>query len=251
MTMPNRCAIAVVLDRSGSMGSVRSETIEGFNEFLASQKQAPGEATLTLVQFDDQFDIMHDATPLECVQSLTIDTFVPRGTTALLDAIGRTIDGLGRRLAAMPEHERPGRVIVAIITDGMENASTRYKRSQVFDMITHQRRKYSWEFMFLAADQDAIAAGRELGINREFSASYCRGLVGESFGMMALKMMRARRDQMPMGGFSQEDRAKLMGDNHDAFPDADHHSTPAPLSTPAGIAQRRKRPRSPEPAGQH
>lgn len=212
MTRPDSCAIAVVLDRSGSMRSIRDATIEGFNEFLAAQKAVPGEAALTLAQFDHEYDIVHDAAPLANVEPLNTTTYVPRGSTALLDAIGRTIDGLGKRLAAMPEHNRPSRIIVAIMTDGLENASQTFTRARIFEMITHQRERYSWQFMFLGADQDAIAIGRDYGIDPRFAAMFSRELSSKSLGVLSDKLRVARMSGMPMEEFSVMERREMVGD---------------------------------------
>src|SRR5438105_3099930 len=115
--------IAFVLDRSGSMKSCQQAAIEGFNQFLTDQQKTDGLAKLTLVLFDDEYLVPISSIPVEEVVSLTHDTYQPRGCTALLDAIGQTIDNLGQRLAALAEKDRPGQVIVAILTDGLENAS--------------------------------------------------------------------------------------------------------------------------------
>lgn len=170
--------ITVVLDRSGSMSNVRVDTIGGFNVFLEEQRKAPGSAKLTLVQFDHEFTRVVDAIDVENVAPLTDLTYIPRGNTALLDAIGRSIVETGQRLAALPEMERPGIVVFAIITDGHENASKEYSRGAVFDMITLQREKYSWQFLFLGANQDAIAAGQSFGIQAGNAATYQSSGVG-------------------------------------------------------------------------
>jgi hypothetical protein len=214
MTKPNSSALAVVLDRSGSMESIREATIEGFNEFLAGQQAVPGEATLTLVQFDNEYEVRHQAAPLADVPPLTGETYVPRGSTALLDAIGRTINSLGARLAKMPECDRPARVLFTIVTDGLENASQEFTRSQVFDMITHQRETYGWEFMFLAANQDAIATGRQYGIDPGLAASYAASDVSarKMFRMASEKQAFSRRSNSPSVAFSERERGDLLSD---------------------------------------
>lgn len=156
--------IACVVDRSGSMQSISSDAIGGFNSFLESQLAVPGEARLTLVLFDHEYMVLYNGIDLPRVRPLDRTTYVPRGTTALLDAVGRTIDDLGARLARTPEPERPAKVIVAILTDGLENASRDYSYTRVAEMIRHQQEIYSWEFIFLAANQDAIAAAGKLSI---------------------------------------------------------------------------------------
>lgn len=112
--------VTVILDRSGSMESIATDVIGSFNVFLATQQRLPGECRLSLVQFDDEYEVVYAGVPIGEAPRMTDRTFVPRGMTALLDAIGRTIDATGRRLAALPEAERPGTVLVAIITDGLE-----------------------------------------------------------------------------------------------------------------------------------
>mgnify|MGYP000938688440 CR=1 FL=1 len=156
--------IAFVLDRSGSMNPIADDAIGGFNTFLAAQQSPPGEARLTLVLFDHEYLVPHRGVGIGAVPPLDADTYVPRGMTALLDAVGRTMDDLGARLAAMPEADRPAKVIVAILTDGQENASRDYTFAKVSAMIKHQQEKYSWEFIFLAANQDAIAAAGAISI---------------------------------------------------------------------------------------
>src|SRR6476620_7328202 len=129
--MKNETDVTVILDRSGSMEAIASDVIGGFNQFLAEQQRHPGDCRLTLVQFDDRYEVLYLARPIADAARLTADTFEPRGSTALLDAIGRTIDATGARLAALPEAERPNRVLLAIVTDGQENASVHYTRDRV------------------------------------------------------------------------------------------------------------------------
>lgn len=156
--------ITIVLDRSGSMASVAGDTIGGFNRFLEDQQKAPGTACITLHQFDHEFETRIKAQDIAAAPKLTPETFVPRGNTALLDAIGRAIVDTGARLGAMPEAERAGKVVFVIITDGYENASVEYNRGRIHEMITHQTEKYAWEFVFLGANQNAIATAGSVGI---------------------------------------------------------------------------------------
>lgn len=164
--------IVCIVDRSGSMQSIARDAIGGFNAFVAAQRKLPIPARLTLVLFDNEYEVVHAGIPLENVPDLTPATYVPRGATALLDAIGRTIDTFGKRLAETPEAERPGKVIVAILTDGEENASHTYNLTQISDTIQHQQAKYSWEFIFLAANQDAIQAGKMMSISPDRSIAW-------------------------------------------------------------------------------
>ncbi|WP_193211152.1 vWA domain-containing protein [Luteolibacter marinus] len=167
---PNLTEIAYILDRSGSMQPMTEAAISGFNEFLQEQLDEPGDANLSLLLFDNEFLVPFERTPLQDVRGLDAASYVPRGSTALLDAIGLTIDVIGKKLAGEPEDKRPGKVVVAIFTDGYENASTRYTMARINELITHQRDKYGWEFLFLAANQDAIATAAQLGIERSMTS---------------------------------------------------------------------------------
>lgn len=169
MTNPDFTAIAVVLDRSGSMTSIRKSAEDALNEFVNGQKQLPGKATLTLAQFDDVYELVYTNKPLDEVSAITL---IPRGLTALLDAMGKTITKLGEELAAMTEDERPGKVLVAVITDGYENASSEWSREKVFELIKQQREQWNWEFVFLAANQDAIATAAQFGIDRSSALTF-------------------------------------------------------------------------------
>jgi hypothetical protein len=173
MTDQNLTEIICVLDRSGSMGSIRDDAIGGFNTFLdEQQKDKVDRCLLTLAQFDDQYEIVHESKPIEDVPKLTPETYVPRNTTALLDAIGKTIDDSGKRFAAMPEEKRPGAVVFVILTDGQENASKVYSHEAVMNRIKTQHDAYKWEFVFLAANQDAIKAGASFGIHNAANFSH-------------------------------------------------------------------------------
>jgi hypothetical protein len=164
--------IAFILDRSGSMGSMVEPAISGFNRLLLEQQNTPGDARFTLVLFDDRYEVPHASVPISDVPQLDIHSYVPRGSTALLDAVARTIDELGERLAARPERERPGQVIVAILTDGLENASTRFTWQDVSQRIQHQTDCYQWQFLFLAANQDAIATAGRMSIHASHAAAF-------------------------------------------------------------------------------
>ena len=159
----NLTELVLILDRSGSMSSIRDDAMGSVNSFLDDQKKVEGSANVTLCQFDDEFDIIHDCVDLQNVPSLTPETFVPRGSTALFDAIGRTVNQVGARLGSTDEKDRPSNVIVAIITDGGENASKEFTKSQIFEMVTEQESKYNWEFIYLSSDikasQDAVSYG--------------------------------------------------------------------------------------------
>lgn len=169
--MKDQLFIAVVLDRSGSMQSVAQATIDGFNEFVEKQKTQKN-TLLELFQFDDQYEVVFTPTPISDVPKLTDKTFVPRGMTALHDAMGKTIDDVGEYLRNIPERNRPGKVLIAVITDGGENSSTKYNNTKVAELIKHQQSKYNWDFVFIGANQDAVLTAKGFGLGAQKSLTY-------------------------------------------------------------------------------
>lgn len=178
MTKENFTSINVIVDASGSMAGLSHDTIGNFNAFLKEQKEFPGEAVFTLCTFNTDYRLPHDFVKLASVPNLDSKTYVPQGGTALLDAMGTTIDSVGRKLAALPEEERPSKVIFLIITDGHENSSHRYSAAQIKSMVEHQKDVYSWEFVFMGANIDAIAAGTNLGISAQNTLNYAATSAG-------------------------------------------------------------------------
>jgi len=164
--------IVAIIDKSGSMEPVKKDSIGGFNTFISSQKEEPGEANLTLVLFDTHVKTVYESKEISEVKKLTARSYKPSGGTAMNDAIGSAVDNLGKRLEAMNEEDRPENVIVVILTDGEENSSINYSLGQIKDIVSEQTNKYSWEFVFLAANQDAILSGAEIGINSNRCMSY-------------------------------------------------------------------------------
>jgi len=172
MIKENFASINVIIDRSGSMGNLATDTIGGFNTFVAEQKLTPGEAAFTLCTFSTDYSLVHDFVKLGSVPDLDAKSYRPSGGTALLDALGTTINSVGQKLAAMPEDERPSSVLFLIITDGQENSSHTFTKAQVKAMIEHQRETYKWEFVFMGANIDAISEGTSLGISASNSMNY-------------------------------------------------------------------------------
>ena len=167
----NLTEIAVVVDRSGSMESIWSDTLGGLKQFVADQQKLEGEANLTLNIFDNEFLPLVTRAAVKTVD-LEKFQFGPRGNTALYDAIGRTVTTLGEQIAASKEEARPGKVLVAIFTDGAENASTEYNRKRVFDLIRRKEEKDGWAFLFMAAGKDAMVEGEHLGIHANQRVMY-------------------------------------------------------------------------------
>ena len=151
MAQENLTEIVCIVDRSGSMDAIRKDAQGGFDAFIEEQQKEPGEATVTLAQFDDKYEMVWENKPLVEIKKGDY-LLMPRGMTALLDAVGKTVRSVGERLDRTDEDKRPAKVIVTIITDGHENHSKEYKREQIMEMINHQRDKYKWEFLFLAAN---------------------------------------------------------------------------------------------------
>ena len=179
MTDPTYTDITMVLDRSGSMQSIKDDTIGGFDAFISEQRRLPGRCTVSLVQFDNVYEEVYTGRDLADVPSLTL---VPRGSTAMLDAIGRAVNATGARLAAMPEDRRPGTVIVGIMTDGLENASREFTYPMVKALIEQQEQVYGWTFMYMGANQDAIEVGASLGVARDRSLTYAGPKVAAAMG---------------------------------------------------------------------
>lgn len=176
----NLTEIVFLLDRSGSMLPLTNDTIGGYNSFVERQKNEPGEAKLTTVLFDDEYTLLHNGADIKTVEPLDSTTYFARGMTALYDALGKTINDVGHRLAGTPEEERPSKVIFVITTDGLENASREFTQSSVKEMITHQTEKYSWEFIFLGANIDSAQVGDTIGIANDRSFNYMATEAGVS-----------------------------------------------------------------------
>lgn len=173
--------IICIVDKSGSMGRVKNDTIGGFNEFLENQKKEEGDANLTLVLFDTSNKVLYNGTPIQEVEPLSTETYQPGGWTGLYDAIGVGIDATLERRESMPEKEKAANVIFAILTDGEENRSEEYKgeagRASIFEKINHQREN-NWEFIFLGANQEAISSGRAIGIASDKTMRYADSSIG-------------------------------------------------------------------------
>lgn len=170
--------IIFVLDMSGSMSPLTMETIGGYNTMIADQKKEEGDALVTTVLFDHRYNMIHDGVNIKEVKDMTTAEYMPAGMTAMLDAVGRTINHVGQKLAAMPEWERPEKVFFTIITDGYENSSKEFDWQTIKNMIKHQREKYSWVFTFLGANIDTDKVSDDLGIDQMLSKKYTANNIG-------------------------------------------------------------------------
>lgn len=170
--------LVFILDRSGSMGGLESDTIGGFNGMLKKQREQEGEVTVTTVFFNDGYEIIHDRIPIEYILPITNKEYHVRGCTALLDAVGKTIHKIVNVQKILPEEQRAEKVIFVIITDGLENASREYSYKLIKSMIEHEKEKYGWEFMFLGANIDAVAEADKMGIGEERAVTYSNDSAG-------------------------------------------------------------------------
>lgn len=188
--------ILVITDRSGSMASIAGDVIGGYNTFISDQRRVPGEARVTFTQFDDIYEVVYAGKPLAEVPLLTRETFQPRGSTALLDAIGNTLNEQGKRIA---DEKWADLVIVCILTDGQENASRRYDTASIREMTKHAE-THGWRFVYLGANQDSFAAVKTLGMHNAIVANYAANSVGtrSAYATTSLSVSNLRTQRPPV-----------------------------------------------------
>lgn len=174
----NLSELVFLLDMSGSMSGLENDTIGGFNSFIQEQKNKEGEALLTTILFDHEYEVLHNGLNIQEVKPLTNKEYHPRGSTALLDAIGKTIVNVGHRLNGMKEEDKPSKVIFVITTDGYENSSKEFNQKQIKEMIEHQTNIYNWQFLFLGANIDAVTTAQNFGIHGQFASNYSSSSIG-------------------------------------------------------------------------
>lgn len=188
-SVPRSTELVFILDRSGSMGGLETDTIGGFNSMLVQQKALAGECRVTTVLFDDRYELLHDRIDLRAVSPISTKEYWVRGSTALLDAIGKTIDKVGNIQKYTAKPYQAEKVMVVIITDGMENASVKFGADQVRRMIERQKSKYGWEFIFLGANIDAVETSRNLGIHPDYAAEYLADQAGTAASYAAVSQI--------------------------------------------------------------
>jgi uncharacterized protein YegL len=170
--MKNYTDLNIILDRSGSMSSIANDMVGGIKTFLQKEKDTGDETKVSFYQFDDKYDVVFEDKDIK--ETLDI-TLTPRGSTALLDALGRTIVSVGEKLSKMSENDRPNRVLFLVITDGYENASKEFSSDVIKEKVKHQRETYAWDFVFLGAGEDAVLAQHAgLGIGASSSKGFAR-----------------------------------------------------------------------------
>ncbi len=168
----NITELVFILDRSGSMAGLEGDTVGGFNAMLEKQKREPGECLVSTVLFDNESTVLHDRIPLRDVPAMTEKDYRVGGCTALLDALGGAIHHIGNIHKYARKEDVPARTVFVVTTDGMENASRRYSSDRVKRMIERQKERYGWEFLFLAANIDAVSTARHFGIGEDRAVNY-------------------------------------------------------------------------------
>ena len=214
MTDKDYSHVMLIADRSGSMQGIAAEANAAIKQFMEDQAKEPGRITVDVIVFDDKIDVLAEHTDPSKVSGEVIE---PRGLTAMNDAIGFGIKRLGRKLSLMKEDDRPGLVVVVIVTDGMENASKEFGPHQIREMVREQTEKWQWQFVFLAANIDTFGTAQNLGFDPMNSAGYVASASGvaNSYSSLSTNMSRGRK--MSAAGetadlaFSEEDREEAMG----------------------------------------
>jgi uncharacterized protein YegL len=218
--MKNFTDITILLDRSGSMASIKESMEQAFDKFIQEHKAVPT-TKVTLIQFDDvnNQEVVYQCVPVGSVEKLNLK---PRGNTPLIDAFVTAIDRTGERLASMNESDRPDQVLLVAITDGQENASRRFNRTELNRRVTTQRENYKWQFIYLGANQDAIAEAFSFGIphTHALNYSYTGAGAANSLGALASNTVAYAMEQGAMRSksvksFTEDQRRKAADDNDD------------------------------------
>lgn len=198
--MTSRTELVFILDKSGSMSGLESDTVGGFNSMLKKQQAEPGEAFVTTVLFDDKYELLHDRINIREICPMTEKEYFVEGSTALLDAVGKTVRKIGNAQKHAAEEYRADKVMVVIITDGMENASREYTYDTVQKMVERQTLKFGWEFIFLGANINAAEEAARLKIRPDRAVNYCADSQGIEMNFYSLnKAVREFRSCSSIG----------------------------------------------------
>lgn len=184
--MKDKTELVFILDKSGSMAGLESDTIGGYNGMLKKQKKVPGTCIVTTVLFDDGYELLHDRIDIQAIHPLTEKDYEAGGCTALYDTIGRTIHKIASVQKHTDEKHRADHVLFVIITDGMENASREYSGARIRKMIGQEQEKYGWEFVFLGANMDAIQSAENLGIRADHASDYVPDRAGTTLNFAVM-----------------------------------------------------------------
>jgi uncharacterized protein YegL len=210
MTDPGYRHLIFIIDHSKSMENIRDGMVSGFQELISKQRREPLRTTVSLWQFDDVIECCYSFASFDDVAEYEL---YPCGMTALHDAIGKVVTSEGEKLALLPEGQRPGQVVVTVISDGRENASTEYDGTRVAAMLKHQQEAYGWGVLYLGTNQDAIAEGAKIGVGQDRSLSYDSTSRGTQSALRSVSSVMSAAVASSMANvsvsyaFSDEDRA--------------------------------------------
>jgi uncharacterized protein YegL len=211
---PNLTELVFILDRSGSMGGMESDTIGGYNSFLKKQQEQAGECRITTVLFDGEYEVLHDRLDLQAVSPITEKEYYVRGNTALLDAIGKSINKIGNAQKHSKEEYRADKVLFVITTDGMENASREFAYGRIKQMIEHQKSRHGWEFIFLGANIDAVETARRFGIAGNRAHNFHNDSAGVGLNFRVVSEAAAAFRGAPCGVPLADDWGKEIEDDY-------------------------------------
>lgn len=200
----NYTALLLIIDRSGSMQTIRDDMVGGLTTILEEQKKLPGFLTVDIIQFDD---VIESVCEMANPEDVTI-TLEPRGGTALHDAIGFGVNTFSQRIAALPDHAQPKAIQVIVVTDGLENASTEYSAQQIRKLIKSKQKDAAWDFVFLGANQDAVTTGGNLGFSHDSSMTFTPSGPQVSMASAATSRYISDRRMGRRTGFSGRERRK-------------------------------------------
>lgn len=213
MTNNDLTLLGILVDHSGSMQSCRWDMEGGLNTFIESQQKEPGQCEITLAEFDNSYDLIWPIQPIAQVGKYSL---IPRGSTALLDGMGKLITSIGEDLRKRAESKRPGKVIIMVVTDGHENASREWNRDGVKKLVEQQQSHWNWEFIFLGANMDAISVGGGMGIRAASSMTYNTDssvAMSNTYGAASANVSAYRSGMVQSTAFTEEDRANAMVDD--------------------------------------
>jgi uncharacterized protein YegL len=182
----NLTELVFILDRSGSMSGLETDTIGGYNAMLEKQKKEEGEANVTTILFDDKVEMLNQRVSIQEISKMTEKEYYVRGCTALLDAIGQTIQFMGNVQKYAKEEDRAGKVLFVITTDGYENSSKEYSYEKIRKLIKNQKDQYNWDFIFLGANIDAVETAKQVGIDSDFATNYVADSCGTELNYKAM-----------------------------------------------------------------
>jgi uncharacterized protein YegL len=214
MTNPDYRHYFLIIDHSGSMKKIKDDTEGGIRQFIQDQAALPGKGTISLYEFDTEHDCVFDFADIKTAPEYTLR---PRGGTALLDAIGFAVTREGEKLAAMPEDERPGTVVLLIATDGDENSSREYTKPQVKALLTEQQEKYAWAVSYIGANVDAFSVAQGIGLAANSAMDYAANTAGTAGAYAAasaasLRLVKGRAAGQSISfAYTDEERAGAAG----------------------------------------